>query len=117
MFFIISLCLLNLSQVIANDKIDDSNQRQVLVTKVANQEAQAAQLINLLRQFNNERFSSDIEKGNAEEAYFAFLASFQTLKEDKSTLERKELSSSVRDLENYSLRFDNLIKDLQKYLK
>ena len=111
------VCLFTFSEAFASDKVDESKQRQELISKVSSEETQATQLIVLIRQLNNGRFSSDLEKGDAEAAYLAFLARFQSLKEDKSALEQKELSSSLRDLENYSERFDVLIKDLQKFLK
>lgn len=95
----------------------EANMRQDLMREVEKKEVQAIQLINLLARFNNDRFSSDIEKGESEDAYYAFLARFNSLKEDKMALEKKEISSSIRDLKNYSGRFDQLIKDLQKFLK
>ena len=95
----------------------EANMRQDLIHQIDNKEIRAIQLINLLARFNNDRFSSDIEKGESEDAYYAFLARFNSLKEDRSALDKKEISGSIRDLKNYSERFDLLIKDLQKFLK
>lgn len=80
-------------------------------TVIEQKEIKAIQLINMVARFNNERFSSDLEKGESEEAYYGFLARFENLKEDR------EVIMSPKEIENYSNRYDLLIKDLQKFLK
>lgn len=125
-YLMIALCLAAFNGHAEEGNIDltegkiqaaEINWRNDILKGVQDREVKAIQLINLLGKMNNDRFSSDIEKGESEDAYYAFLARFQNLKEDKAALEQKEISSSIRDLKNYSERFDILIRDLQKFLK
>ena len=84
---------------------------------VDEKQVKAIQLINVVGTFVNDRFSNDLEKGEASDAYGSFIARFQSIREDRESFERKELSPDLISLQNYSKRLDSLIPDIQKFLK
>ena len=74
-------------------------------------EVQALQLINLVGRYSNDRFTSESEKGDSREAYYEFLARFESLKVDHiSGLNSAQFNQNAKG-------FDLLIKDIQKFLK
>jgi hypothetical protein len=126
-YLIIAASLLAMSQTYAGDEPDfELTEGKIQATeaimlremnkKLQASEVRALQLINLVGKYNNERFSSDIEKGESEEAYSSFIARFQTIREEKNSFAQKEIQLSFQDLRNYTNRYDQLSKDIQKFL-
>jgi hypothetical protein len=120
MYIVIALSLLSLAASAKEATIDltegkiqavENNMRRELGQELDAKEVKALQLINFLGRMNNDRFSSDLEKGDSEDAYYAFLGRFQSLKEDK------ELSMNPKELRKSSEGFDILIRDLKKFIK
>lgn len=92
---------------------EEKNLRKLVDEK----QLRAIQLVNVVGTFANDRFSTDLEKGEASDAYGGFIARFQGIYEDREALERKEIMPDYKTLQNYSERLDRLIADIQKFLK
>lgn len=74
-------------------------------------------LINTVGKFANDRNSSDIDKEDASIAYSGFIARFQVIRSDREALEQKEIMPDRATLQNYSRSLDQLIRDLNEFLK
>lgn len=95
---------------------DQQNDRDLRQT-VDEKQLKAIKLINVVGTYANDRFSSDIDKEEADHAYSGFIARFQGIREDRVDLERKEIIADNKTLQNYSDRLDRLIVDIEKFLK
>lgn len=84
---------------------------------VEQKQVQAIQLINSVGRFANDRFSNDIDKQDAEDAYGGFITRFEAIRSEREALERKEILEDEKTLQNYSASFDRLIGDINKFLK
>jgi hypothetical protein len=130
LIFIWCFCLSSTSQLLANSPANLPDEKEVSSQKakeVGNQllnlsksvdekQAMAIRLINEVGSYSNERFSHEFDKEDAEFAYIGFIARFQVIKEDRESLERKEIMADSRTLLNYSQRLDQLIFDLQNFI-
>lgn len=87
-----------------------------LLKSVDEKQAAAIKLINTVGSAANERFSNEQEKEDAQFAYSGFMARFESLREDREALERKEIVPDSETLEKYSKQYDRLISDLNAYL-
>ena len=90
---------------------------KVLLKSVDEKQARAIQLINAIGSYANDRFANENEKADAEYAYNGFIARFQGIREDRESLQRKEILADNKTLENYSQRLDRLMSDMMKFLK
>ncbi len=93
------------------------NEEQELRKSVDEKQVKAIQLINVVGSKVNERFSSDLEKGEAESAYGDFITRFQIIHDEREALDKKEIMADNKTLQNYSQRLDRLILDIQNFLK
>jgi hypothetical protein len=123
-----SLCLT--SQLWANSPVNFPSEKEVTSQKakeVGNQllnlsksvdekQAVAIRLINEVSSYANERFSNEFDKEDAEFAYGGFIARFEVIREDRESLERKEILADNATLLNYSQRLDSLIFDLHHFI-
>jgi LPS O-antigen subunit length determinant protein (WzzB/FepE family) len=87
-----------------------------LLKSVDQKQTTAVQLINSVGTFSNGRFSNEEDKEDTQFAYSGFMARFESLREDREALEKKEIMPDSATLENYSKQYDRLISDLNDYL-
>lgn len=90
--------------------------RKNLMKSVDEKQTTAVHLINTVGTYNNGRFSNEEDKEDSEFAYNGFMARFESLREDREALERKEIIPDNATLEKYSKQYDRLISDLNAYL-
>lgn len=93
------------------------NNKNELRKSVDEKQLKAIGLINIVGGKVNERFSSDLEKGDAEDAYQSFITRFQIIHDEREALDKKEIMADYKTLQNYSQRLDQLIRDIDKFLK
>lgn len=79
-------------------------------------QAMAVKLIHSVGTEANERFSNEQDKEDAQFAYSGFMARFESIREDREALERKEIMPDSETMEKYSKQYDRLIQDLNAYL-
>lgn len=87
-----------------------------LVKNVDEKQETAVKLIQTVGNFAFDRFSNEQAKEDAQFAYSGFMARFESLREDREALERKEIMPDNETLEKYSKQYDRLIADLNAYL-
>lgn len=87
-----------------------------LLKQVNEKQITAVRLISSIGTFANGRFSNEEEKEDTEFAYNGFMARFESLREDREALEKKEIIPDNATLEKYSKQYDRLISDLNAYL-
>jgi len=87
-----------------------------LARSVDEKQGTAVRLIQTVSSFANDRFSNEQEKEDAQYAYSGFMARFESLREDREALERKEIMPDNETLEKYSKQYDRLIADLNAFL-
>lgn len=95
----------------------DQQVKKELRKAVDEKQLKAIQLINAVGTYANDRFASDLEKDEAGHAYGGFIARFQGIREDRESLERKEIVADYKTLQNYSQRLDQLITEIKTFLK
>jgi len=112
-YALLFVAVISTSALANNHQIDPQEFAvQTSLSKELNKkESQALRLIQIVGRYNSERFSTDMEKGESEDNYYAFIARFQSLREDK------QMALDFSSQKICSDRYDRLIKDLQKYLK
>lgn len=93
------------------------NNENELRKSVNDKQLEAIKLINIVGSKVNERFSSDLEKSDAEDAYQCFINRFQIIHDERAALDKKEIQPDYKTLQNYSQRLDRLIRDINKFLK
>ncbi|RPJ78388.1 MAG: hypothetical protein EHM20_04030 [Alphaproteobacteria bacterium] len=93
------------------------NNENELRKSVNDKQLEAIKLINIVGSKVNERFSSDLEKGDAEDAYQGFITRFQIIHDERAALDKKEIMPDYKTLQNYSQRLERLISDINKFLK
>lgn len=108
-FFTLAFTQISLASISPGPQAD-------LMKTVEEKQARAAQLISAVNASANDRFSNEQDKENAQFAYSGFMARFESLREDREALERKEILPDNETLEKYAKQYDRLIAELNAYL-
>ncbi len=91
--------------------------REDVVKEVEDKLQKASNLISLLGDSINQRFSDEAQKEEAQYVHSGFIARLQGIREDQDSLARKEIQPELATLKSYSRRLDSLINDVKIYLK
>lgn len=88
-----------------------------LLKEVDSKQQKAAQLIGLLGESLNARYSDDIAKEEAQYVHSGFVARLQDIRDDQETYDRKQLIPDLATLQKQDRKLDKLIADLKTALK
>ena len=95
----------------------EENMIRDLLKDVDAKQQKAAQLIGLLGESLNARYSDDIAKEEAQYVHSGFVARLQDIREDQETYDRKQLIPDLATLQKQDRKLDKLIADLKIALK
>ena len=95
----------------------EENMIRDLLRDVDAKQQKAAQLIGLLGESLNARYSDDIAKEEAQYVHSGFVARLQDIREDQETFDRKQLIPDLATLQKQDRKLDKLIADLKIALK